>query len=260
MGHVQSIHLLLKKEEIRKEKLSEGEKVAVVLDVLLATTTIISALHNGARQVIPVLDPSAGIEISQEEGNGEYVLAGELNAAPVDDLIYPSPTLLRKMVRDKTLILSTTNGTVALRNSAAAKKVYIASLLNNPSVAEKIKRQHQTETIIIVCSGNSGEFSLEDFYGAGHLIDCLMLGSPERFNLNDAAKAASALYRTNIENAFDILQASYVGQLFNRHSLIDDLKLAANKGSVDLVPEMVNGRIEAESSRQEMQHQNPDTR
>lgn len=260
MGHVQNIHLLLKKEEIRRDKLSEGEKVAVVLDVLLATTTIISALHSGARRVIPVMDPTEGLLISKEEEQGEYVLAGELNAAPVDDLIYPSPTLLKKMVRDKTLILSTTNGTVALRNSAAAKKVYIASLLNNPSVAEKIKRQHQSETIIIVCSGNSGEFSLEDFYGAGHLIDCLMLGSRERFILNDAARAANALYRTDIENAFDILQSSYVGQLFDRHSLIDDLKLAANKGSIDLVPELVNGRIEAESSRLEMQHQNPDKR
>ncbi|WP_285766402.1 2-phosphosulfolactate phosphatase [Peribacillus sp. SI8-4] len=259
MGHVQNIHLLLKKEEIRRDKLSEGEKVAVVLDVLLATTTIISALHSGARRVIPVMDPAEGLLISKEE-QGEYVLAGELNAAPVDDLIYPSPTLLKKMVRDKTLILSTTNGTVALRNSAAAKKVYIASLLNNPAVAENIIRQHQTETIIIVCSGNSGEFSLEDFYGAGHLIDCLMLGSRGSYSLNDAARAASALYRTNIENAFDILQSSYVGQLFDSHKWIDDLKLAADKGSIDLVPELVEGIIETASSRQEMQHQNPDTR
>ncbi|AOH54068.1 2-phosphosulfolactate phosphatase [Peribacillus muralis] len=260
MEHVQNIHLLLKKEEISKEKLSEGEKVAVILDVLLATTTIISALHDGARRVVPVMDPSDGLLMSQEEEFGEYVLAGELNAAPVDNIIYPSPTRLGKMVRDKTLILSTTNGTVALRNSAAAKKVYIASLLNNPSVAEKIKQQHQTETIIIVCSGNSGEFSLEDFYGAGHLIDCLTLGSEERFILNDAARAAIALYRTNLENAFEILQSSYVGQLFERHRLIDDLKLAANKGSINLVPEMVNGRIEAELSRGQMEHQNRNTR
>ncbi|MBR8644666.1 2-phosphosulfolactate phosphatase [[Brevibacterium] frigoritolerans] len=67
------------------------------------------------------------------------------------------------------------------------------------------------------------------FYGAGHLIDCLIAGSQGTFILNDAAKAANALYRTNSENAFDILKSSYVGQLFAKHSLIADLELAAQK-------------------------------
>ncbi|WP_286184540.1 2-phosphosulfolactate phosphatase [Bacillus sp. SD075] len=250
MEYIQNIHLLLKKEEIDGKKLQEGEKVAVVLDVLLATTTIISALHDGALQVIPVMDPVDALVKSQELAHGDSIVAGELKAKPIDDLMYPSPTLLSRQVRGRTLILSTTNGTVALRNSAAAKKVYIASLLNNPSVAEKIKKHHKTETIIIVCSGNSGEFSLEDFYGAGHLIDCLIAGSQGSFILNDAAKAANALYRTNSENAFDILKSSYVGQLFDKHSLIADLELAAQKGSLNLVPELVDGRIEAELKRQ----------
>jgi 2-phosphosulfolactate phosphatase len=155
------------------------------------------------------------------------------------------------MVLDKTLVLSTTNGTVALRNSSAAKKVYIASMLNNPSVAKKIKKDHQTETILVVCSGNSGEFSLEDFYGAGHLIDCLITGTQEdTFSLNDAAKAACTFYRTNMDNAFQILQSSYVGQLFDKHDLNGDLKLATQKGSIDLVPELVDGKIQAELKSQ----------
>ncbi|MDQ7863752.1 2-phosphosulfolactate phosphatase [Peribacillus frigoritolerans] len=164
-------------------------------------------------------------------------MAGELKAKPVDDLMYPSPTLLSKLVRGKTLILSTTNGTVALRNSAAAKRVYIASLLNNPSVAEKNKKniikQKRSSSFV---RENSGEFSLEDFYGAGHLIDCLIAGSQGTFILNDAAKAANALYRTNSENAFDILKSSYVGQLFDKHSLIADLELAARKRFVGSCP------------------------
>ncbi|MEK4535195.1 2-phosphosulfolactate phosphatase [Peribacillus sp. FSL K6-1552] len=251
MGHIQNIHLLLKKEEIDREKLLEGEKVAIILDVLLATTTIISSLHNGARQVIPVLNPVDALLRSKELDHEDYLLAGELKAKPVDGFMYPSPTLLSKLVLNKTLVLSTTNGTVALRNSAAAKKVYIASLLNNPSVAEKIKKDHQTETIIIVCSGNSGEFSLEDFYGAGHLIECLITGAQGTFSLNDAAIAACTFYQTNADNTFDILQSSHVGQLFDKHDLIDDLKLASQKGSINLVPELIDGRIEAELKRQE---------
>ena len=72
MEYIQNIHLLLKKEEIDGEKLQEGEKVAVILDVLLATTTIISALHDGARQVIPVMDPLDALVKSQELDHGDF--------------------------------------------------------------------------------------------------------------------------------------------------------------------------------------------
>lgn len=75
--------------------------------------------------MIPVMDPIDALVKSQELGHGDTLVAGELKAKPVEDLMYPSPTLLSKLVHGKTLILSTTNGTVALRNSAAAKKVYI---------------------------------------------------------------------------------------------------------------------------------------
>lgn len=250
MGQVQTIQLLLKKEEIDSAKLLDGEKVAVILDVLLATTTIVSAFHNGAEQVIPVLSPADALLKSKDLALGEFLLAGELKANPIEDFLYPSPTLLSKLVHGKTLVLSTTNGTVALRNASSSKRVYIASLLNNPSVAKKIKHDHQTETIVIVCSGNSGEFSMEDFYGAGHLIDCLVKSTPDVFTLNDAARAACAFYRTNIQNAFEILQSSYVGQIIDKHGLSGDLKLATQKGSINLVPELIDGKIQTELKRQ----------
>ncbi|MGE7662166.1 2-phosphosulfolactate phosphatase [Peribacillus sp. NPDC097264] len=248
---MQHIHLLLKKEEINRDKLLDGEKVAIVLDVLLATTTIVSALHNGAEQVIPVLSPADAELKSKDMTQGECLLAGEMRAQPIEGFIYPSPTLLNKLVQGKTLVLSTTNGTVALQKSSSAKKVYIASLLNNPSVAEKIKNVHQTETIVIVCSGNSGEFSMEDFYGAGHLIHCLVNGTQDAFLLNDAAKAACAFYSTNINSAFEILQTSHVGQLFENHDLNGDLRLATQKGSITLVPELINGKIQTVKNRQQ---------
>ena len=250
MKKMQNIQLLLKKEEIDRAKLLDGEKVAVVLDVLLATTTIVSALHNGAEQVIPVHDPEEARLKSKDISQGECLLSGELRAKPIEGFIYPSPTLLNEMIHGKTLVLSTTNGTVALKNSSSAKKVYIASLLNNPSVAERIKNIHQTETIVIVCAGNSGEFSMEDFYGAGHLIDCLIQGTKSAFILNDAALAACTFYRTNIDNAFEILQSSYVGQLFDKHDLNGDLKLATQKGLIKLVPELINGKIQIVKNRQ----------
>lgn len=148
------IHLLMKKEDIREEKIVEGNKVVVVLDILLATTTIVSALKDGAKDVIPVLDRNEAIELAKEYHQDECILAGELDAKPIDGFVYPSPTIIKETINGKTLILSTTNGTVALRRSSSANKVYIASLLNNPAIAGAIQKVTMDHTILIICSGD----------------------------------------------------------------------------------------------------------
>ncbi|PLS02778.1 2-phosphosulfolactate phosphatase [Neobacillus cucumis] len=239
------IHLLMKKEDIKEEKMAVGNKVAVVLDVLLATTTIVSALKDGAKEVIPVLHSHEALVAAKEYSEDEYILAGELDAKPITGFVYPSPTFIRESIKGKTLILSTTNGTVALRRSALASKVYIGSLLNNPAVASALKNVTDDQTILIICSGNSGETSLEDFYGAGHLIDCLLMNS--KYELTDAAKTALYFYRGQ-EDAYEILLDSYVGSLLEKHNQNADLKVAASKGITSIVPILIEGRVTVESS------------
>lgn len=230
------IHLLLRKEDISEEKMEKGSKLAVVLDVLLATTTITSALKDGANEVIPVLTPEEGLRISKEQ-TGDFVLAGELNIKPIEGFIYPNPTEIRKVIKGRTLILSTTNGTVALRKSSNAKKVYIASLLNNPFVARSVQEEMEDDyTIVVVCSGNSGEFSLEDFYGAGHFISCLLQDYENPIELTDSAKAALSFYQLQMNDSYEVLHSSYVGQFFDRYDIMDELSLAAEKGTVPIVP------------------------
>lgn len=239
---MKKIHLLVKKEEIDEQKMNEGEKIAVVLDVLLATTTIVSALEDGASEVIPVLDLQEALGYQKQDG-ATAILAGELQANPVEGFIYPSPAVIRKEVHGKTLVLSTTNGTVALRKSAGAKSVYVASLLNNPFVAGEIAKIWDQGTVIVVCSGNSGEVSLEDLYGAGHFIDCLLEMQNEEMEVTDAALSALSLYRGNRERAYDILKSSYVGRMFDKHQLESELRFASQKGTVNLAPKLENGKI-----------------
>jgi 2-phosphosulfolactate phosphatase len=238
------IHLLMKKEDIKEEKLADGNKIAVVLDVLLATTTIVSALKDGAKEVIPVLHSTEAIEQAKMYHPDEYVLAGELDAKPIDGFVYPSPTLIKESVNGKTLILSTTNGTVALRKSSSAKKVYIASMLNNPAIAGAIQKGTKAHTILVICSGNSGETSLEDFYGAGHLIDCLLKNS--EYELTDAAKTALYFFRGQ-EDAYEILLDSYVGKLLDKYDQQPDLKVAASKGITSIVPILKDGKVVVET-------------
>ncbi|MBY0098651.1 2-phosphosulfolactate phosphatase [Mesobacillus maritimus] len=240
---MQKIHLLLKKEELNEEKIESGKKIAVVLDVLLATTTITSALHNGAKEVIPVMNSEEALEVAKAIPANDCVIAGEYEAKPIDGFVYPSPTLISKMIKDKTLILSTTNGTVALRKSAGATKVFIAALVNNPYVAKAIQKEKEAETIVVVCSGNSTGFSLEDFYGAGHFIQCLVGNQREEYELTDSALAALMFYQGRVEASKQTLADSFVGRMFTRHEGEEDLQLAAEKGAIDLVPILKDGKV-----------------
>lgn len=238
------IHLLIKKEDICKEKMMNGNKIAVVLDVLLATTTITSALYDGAKEVIPVLDPLEAVKEANGYGVGDCILAGELNTKPIDGFFYPSPKILRKEVEGKSLILSTTNGTIALRKASVAKKVYIASLLNNPFIADRINMKNDQDlTIVVICSGNSGEMSLEDFYGAGHLITHLMLGSKSPLELTDAAQAAVFFYQGNQQDSLKILASSRVGKMFDQYNSLDELQFASRIGIYPIVPVLQGKKI-----------------
>ncbi len=230
----------MKKEDIKEEKMAAGNKVAVVLDILLATTTIVSALKDGAKEVIPVLHSREALEAAKRFSQEEYILAGELDAKPIAGFEYPSPTKIRESIKGKTLILSTTNGTVALRRSVLADKVYIGSLLNNPAVASALQDLTEDHTILIICSGNSGETSLEDFYGAGHLIDCLLKNG--KYELTDAAKSALYFYRGQ-DDSYEILLDSYVGGLLEKHNHHNDLKVAASRGITSVVPVLKEGKI-----------------
>lgn len=233
---MKKVHLLFKKEEIDEAKVNEGAKVAVVLDVLMATTTITSALYDGAKEVIPVLNGDEALRTAEEFAKGEFILAGELDSKPIENFVFPLPSVIRESIKNKTLILSTTNGTVALKNASKANKVYIASLLNNPYVAEEVRLEPECDTILVVCSGNSGGFSLEDFYGAGHFIECLTSGHEHEFELTDAAFAAKTFYAGTKQDGFKILLESRVGRMIDKYDGREEVHFASREGTVPIVP------------------------
>jgi len=235
------VHVLMKKEDIDAEKIA-CNKVVVVLDILLATTSIVSALNNGAKQVIPVLDAEEGLRISQQFPADSCILAGELDAKPLEGFMYPNPLELNKQIMGKTLVISTTNGTIALRKGNSAWKVYISSLLNNLFVAQTTLKEDAERTIVIVCSGNAGEVSLEDFYGAGHFVSCLLEQTSVSLELSDAALSALSFYCGWQGDAKHALQSSKIGQLLAKHNS-EILSYAAEMGSVYLAPKLIKGII-----------------
>lgn len=235
------IHLLMKKEDIDQQKLSDN-KLVVVFDILLATTTITAALEFGAKEVIPVLNGTEAKKAAEGRIEGSYLLVGEYEGATLEGFLSPNPMGLKEIVSGKTIILSTTNGTVALKNSEMAKRVYAASILNSKAVAQQLRNTHQGESIILICSGSSGEFNIEDFIGAGYFIDCLLTGN-FTCELTDAANAAYQFYLGSKGRSEEIIKESNVGQMLTRYGFEEALTFVSKKSVCHVVPVLLDKSV-----------------
>ena len=234
------IHVLLKKEELDDVRLPG--KVVIVLDVLFATSTIITAFAHGAREVIPTLDEAAARHQAARLAPGSYVISGELNAITIAGFAPPTPqALVAEGIAGKTLIYCTTNGTVALGKSSAAAHVYAAAFLNGPAVVGAVAAEHVDRTILIVCSGSADNFNLEDFFGAGYLVDLFATALGPGIEFSDAALAARYLYRGN--KPVECLLASRVGRMMVERGVEDEVRFAAQRGKFEVVPKLVEGRL-----------------
>jgi 2-phosphosulfolactate phosphatase len=233
------IHVLLKKEELDRERLAD--KTVIVLDVLFATSTIVAVLEHGASAVIPTVDGATAQRIAATHAAGSYVMAGELDAETLPGFAQPTPlALLREDVRGRTVIYSTTNGTVALHKAARAAHVYAAALLNAGAVVAHVNRTHPDETVLIVCSGSADNFNLEDFYAAGHLVTLFERHRPGH-EFSDAAIAARLLAARH--EGRDCLRAARVGRMMQGRGLSDEVDYAAQSDVFDVVPKFEDGRL-----------------
>ncbi|PWT73044.1 MAG: 2-phosphosulfolactate phosphatase [Proteobacteria bacterium] len=232
------VHVLFRRQDLDTVKL-EG-KVVVVLDVLFATSTMIAALAGGAAEVVPTLDEHDARAMARGLAPGSYVLSGELLAETIAGFASPTPlALMHHGVERKTVIYSTTNGTVALRDSSVAAHVYAGALLNAQAVVRHIAREHPEGTIVIVCSGSMGNPNLEDMYGAGYFVELIARAWGEQRDFSDAAWAARALFHS--EPAESMLLRCRVGALMRERGLTDEVKYAAQLSALDVVPKLVDG-------------------
>jgi 2-phosphosulfolactate phosphatase len=233
------IHVLLKKEELERERLPG--KTVVVLDVLFATTSIVTVLAHGAAEVLPLLDGPAALEAARGRAAGSYVLSGELNAETLQGFCHPTPlSLLREGVAGRSMLYCTTNGTVALAKAREADRVYAAALLNGAAVVRALERLPADDTVLLVCAGSADRFNLEDFYGAGYLVS-LLTARGGGHELSDSAVAARFLYdRCDAE---ECLRASRVGRMMLERGLAEEVAFAARKSRFDVVPELDGARL-----------------
>jgi 2-phosphosulfolactate phosphatase len=234
------IHVLGRKEDLDAVRLPG--KVVIVLDVLFATSTIVAALGHGAPSVIPALDEAAARAEGACRAPGSYVLAGELYAETLPGFAPPTPlALVAHGVAGKDVIYSTTNGTAALQGASEADHVYAAALLNGSAVVGHVLARHPDRTILILCSGSLGNFNLEDFYGAGYLVQLLAERLGEQADFSDAARVARTLFRSG--DPVPTLSNCRVGRMMTERGLAHEIAYAAQLSALAVVPRLEAGRV-----------------
>ena len=236
-----TLHVLLKKEDLKPAHL-EG-RVAIVLDILFATSTMVHALAEGVEAVWPALDSNDANLVA--EGVGECIRAGEYLAEHLPGFAPAMPLLLgREALRGRKLVYCTTNGTVALRASTGASFAYAGSLLNGAALVSHVGREHPGASVLIVCSGSVGNFNLEDFYGAGHLVG--HFEGQGGYELNDAARAAKLLRRGY--DARTVLMGSRVGLMMQARGLCGEVEYCAQLDILNVVARLEGGALRKVSS------------
>lgn len=231
------LHVLFKKEELDPGRL-QG-KVVIVLDVLFATTTIVHAFAQGAQRIWPARDANDARRIAASLD--APLLAGEYLADSLPGFGPATPlALCASGIDGATLVYATTNGTVALNNTAGAAHVYVGALSNGEALVAHVAQRHPQAPVLVVCAGSVGKFNLEDFYGAGHIA--AHFETTGAYTLSDAALAAVLLYKGCSANT--ALNASRVGRMMQAHHLDGEVEHAARMDTVDVVPELLNGCLQ----------------
>ncbi|MEO9023047.1 MAG: 2-phosphosulfolactate phosphatase [Ginsengibacter sp.] len=179
-----------------------SDSTVVIIDVLRATSTIATALYNGAKSVIPVDSVEECVKLGKQL---DVITAGERDGQIAEGLQYGNTPLqyTKEFIDGKTLVLTTTNGTKLLHLALAAnaKGIITGAFCNISSVCDYLI--NQKSNVILACSAWKNRINIEDTLFAGAVINRIK----ENFEINcDASQIAETLYLQAQDNLFDFMK------------------------------------------------------
>lgn len=215
---------------------------AAVIDVLRASTTMVSALDAGCKDIIPCSSVEEATRLAETLGRENIILCGERDGNKINgfDLGNSPSEFTESAVRTKTLLMATTNGTTVISKTRSAANLAIASFLNARAVADYLIGLNSD--INLICSGKLGRFSLEDILCAGFLTGIVSSKCPQAV-LTDASKMAMALHKKESKSLLKALKQSQHGSYLISLGYIEDIKYAAQLDITETVPVLKDGRI-----------------
>lgn len=213
----------------------------VVIDVLRATSTIVTALANKASCVIPVEHIEEAWEYHNNEIENKTVLGGERDAMIIEGFHFGNSPLsyIEEEIRGKQVVLTTTNGTRAIKACRNGKALYIASFLNVSAIVKQLIKGG--EDVTIVCSGTNGEYSMDDSLCAGMIISLINeVLSITTTDLGWTVKELYDAYRGNLHSG--LKNCSHYKRL-KENGFKDDVEYCLQTDIYEIIPIYRDGYI-----------------
>ena len=205
--------------------------IVVVIDVLRATSVICTAFHYGVKKIIPISSiEEASIYLKKgfhvaAERKGEIVNGFKLGNSPL--------TYMNADLEGQTLVITTTNGTKAIKTARDCKQLLIGSFLNLDALSNYLLQMNKN--VLLLASGWQGKFCLEDTLCAGAICDQLL--KTNKFNsVNDTTVASKYLFQSAQSNYFGYLKASSHRKRLKKLKLNEDIKYCLTPNLTDVIP------------------------
>jgi 2-phosphosulfolactate phosphatase len=217
-------------------------KAVAVIDVLRASTSMVAALEAGAKEIIPLASIEEATRLAETMGRETVVLCGERDGNKINgfDLGNSPLEFTPENVKGKSLLMATTNGTVAVARAKGAALLTVACM-NNANSAISALAQTSAE-IVLLCSGKQGRASLEDVLCAGYMVKLLNDQQPDAV-FSDGASIARTVYEKHKGHLLKSVKESEHGSYLASLGFGPDIKFAAQPDTSSTVPVMRDGRM-----------------
>jgi 2-phosphosulfolactate phosphatase len=223
-----------------------SNRSVVVLDILRATSVIVQALAQGAKEFIPVRTVEEAFDVKSSFAPGTTFLGGEKDTRPIEgfDLGNSPREYVTEKIRDKRIILRTTNGSQAFHLVSSAREVMVGSFFNVEATARRCAEFGLN--LLIFPSGDEGTFSLEDTVCGGMIVDRISKIKGKEVTLTDASNAALILFKRFEKDLVEVFHLSHHGNKLIRLGRDEDLPYCAQTNLFSIVPVFRDGVIRLE--------------
>jgi 2-phosphosulfolactate phosphatase len=216
------------------------DSIVVIIDVFRATSTIAAAVHNGAAEIIPVDSVAKCIELGAQIPNS--LTAGERDGKVAEGLQHGNSPLEypRDFIENKTLVLTTTNGTRLLHMCSDANEIITGSFLNLGAVCDYLVSQKKN--VLLACASWKDRYNLEDSLFAGAVYESI----GKHFEMNcDSTRAATHLYKAAKNDLYGFIQDSSHFLRLSKFGLQYDMEYCCKINEHNVLVKLVDDKLVA---------------
>lgn len=220
------------------------DKIVVVIDALRASATIITAIDNGCMKLLPAQDTEIAMNLYRST-EGKYLLCGEREGHKISGYHLGNSPLeyTSEVVKENSLIFTTTNGSKCIVSAIAAKQILIGTFINAKAIAQYLVEE-QAKEVCLLGAGEEGAFAMEDVLAAGAIISRIksLAGEVELDDLGILAHYYYKQFEGDLEKALEgARHYSYLKSI----GFEEDIQYCLSLDIVDTIPVYQEGELVA---------------